>query len=72
MKFYLKQKDKLAWNKVLSNICGNLAAGWYGFILITSGFTVPVTIDQWIVLIRSVLIGILFTIASFYLERKSK
>jgi hypothetical protein len=72
MRFYLKHKDKLAWCKVLSNICGNLAAVWYGFVLITPGISLSLELGDIFTLTRSVFAGILLTWLSFKLERISR
>lgn len=68
----LSKKDKLVWYKVISGICGNLAAGWFGLILIVPGFSLPDSFDKFLVLTKSIALGILFMWLSFKLERISR
>ncbi len=62
MKISLNKKDKAAWLRVASGICGNVAAGWFG-IALTSIF-------DFLTLTKSMLLAIFFTGLAFYLERK--
>lgn len=65
-------KDKKALLKVFSGICGNLAAGWFGLILIAPGFFWPENFSDWFNLTRSVLLGIVFLVSAYLFERKIK
>ena len=64
MRFFKDKNDKIAWIRVFSNICGDLAAGWFGLVLITAPFDL-------FVLTRSLVLGILFMWLSYKFERKS-
>lgn len=68
----LYKKDKVAWFKTFSGICGNLSAGWFGFILIAPGFLPPQNFVDWFVLTKSVAFGIVFMFLVYKLERMSK
>lgn len=64
-------KERISLQKVLSGICGNLAAGWLGLILITPGIDNLNTAITWISLIKSLEFGILFLLISWYFERQT-
>lgn len=64
MKLFKDKKDKKAWFNTISNICGNLAAGWFGIVLFTAVFDL-------FVLTKSLVLGILFTWLSYKFEKKS-
>ncbi|OGD59280.1 hypothetical protein A3I57_01945 [Candidatus Beckwithbacteria bacterium RIFCSPLOWO2_02_FULL_47_23] len=65
------KKDKSSLLKVLSGICGNLSAGWFGIILITPGFEIAFNSNYWAILTQSIGFGILFLWLAFELERSS-
>lgn len=70
MAFKLTKKDRLIALKVVSGILGNLAAGWFGIILITPGFSSFGTSAEVLLLIRSLVLGILFAYLSFRFEKE--
>ena len=72
MRIVLDRKDKNALSKTLSNVCTNLSAGWFGFILIVPGFSPPQSLDDWFILTKSVSFGIVFMWLAYKLERMSK
>lgn len=63
-------KDRRTLLLVLGGICENLAAGWFGHVLISPGFAETFGVEQALVLTRSVLLGIVFMLASFLLFRR--
>lgn len=63
-------KERRSWHRVFSGICGNLAAGWYGIILIAPGFDVLSRLDA-LVLTRSLLMGIVFMWLAYTFEKHS-
>ena len=67
----LTKKDKQSLLKVIAGICGNLSAGWFGFILITPGLEQFKNADAWIALTRSLVFGIVFMLIAFRFERQS-
>lgn len=73
MKLLPSGKDKQAWLKTLSNISGNMSAGWFGFILISPGLSpLPLTENEIFVLTKSALAGIVLMYLSYKLERMSR
>lgn len=63
-------KERRSWQRVVSSICGNLAAGWYGIILIAPGFEVLSRLDA-LALTRSLLMGIVFMWLAYTFEKGS-
>lgn len=61
----MPKKDLASWLKIFSGICGNLAAGWFGLVLFS-----PIS-NLW-GLTRSLVMGIVFTVISYFFERKSR
>ena len=70
MKNTFSKKDTSALLKIFSGICGNMAAGWFGFILIAAGFVWPHNLTDWLNLTRSVGFGILFMYLAYFFERR--
>jgi len=71
MKRKLAKKDRLSLLKTVAGICGNLSAAWFGFILISPGFEQLSTSEEWVVLTRSLILGILFLLIAYKLERST-
>lgn len=65
----MNKKDKASLLKVVSGVCGNLSAGWFGLILIAPSLERLSTPEEWIALTQSLGFGILFMIFAFGLER---
>lgn len=66
----MAKKDSESWLGVLSGICGNLAAGWFGLILITPGIQLRFDFDSVFLLTRSFCFGILFMVLAFLFDRR--
>ena len=72
MKLFPSGKDRLIYLKTFSGICGNLSAGWIGFVIIAPGISPPLTLDNTLTLTRSLAAGIVFAYFAYRLERISK
>src|SRR3989338_907295 len=66
------KKDKGSFLRVISGICGNLSAAWYGFILISPEFGLWSDPDNILGLTRSALFGTLFLLLAFISDKSSK
>lgn len=64
-----KKKDKAALVKAVSAISGNIAAGYFGLVLIASNFLPMRTIADALLLTYDVLLGIVFLWITYRLER---
>jgi hypothetical protein len=67
----LAKKDQWSLLKVVSGICGNLSAAWFGFILISPGINQLSNPADLATLTRSLIFGILFMLIAFKIERSS-
>lgn len=72
MNTYFRTKDKKILLRVISGICGNIAAGWFGVILIVPGFSWPESFADWVILTRVIAFGIVFVLLAYFFERKAK
>lgn len=66
----LKSKDKRSANRIISGICGNLAAGWFALIIIAPGFDFNLNLLNFLALIKSLIMGILFARLAFEFDRR--
>lgn len=66
----LKSKDRKSINRIISGICGNLAAGWFGLIIIAPGFDFNLNVTDYLTLIKSMIMGILFAWLAFEFDRR--
>lgn len=66
----LAKKDRKAFSRILSGLCINLSAGWYGVVLIAPNFWPVGEFKNALVLTYDVLSGTLFLYFAFILERK--
>ena len=69
MKILPTGKDRKSLLKTMANICGNLSAGWFGFILITPGIKSPLDLDGMLILTISLGFGIVSAWFAYRLER---
>ncbi len=66
----VNSKDMTSGYRTLSGVCNNLAAGWFGLVLIAPKADLFADVTYIFSLIWSVLLGILFMWLSFMLDRK--
>ncbi len=60
-----------SWFSALSGVCQDLAAAWFGLILVAPGLAVFERSDFFLLLIRSLVFGILFLYLSVEFENLS-
>lgn len=66
----LKKRSKSSFYRVLSGVCGNLSAGWFGLILITPGVSTDFNIVNIVKLTFNLFFGALFLWIAYKLDRK--
>jgi hypothetical protein len=69
-KITLIKKSKSSLCRVLSGICGNLSAGWFGLIIISPGVSRNFSLENILRLLTSLLFGLLFLWIAYKFDRK--
>ena len=72
MRLVFSKGDKKSFYKIISGICENLSAGWFGHILISPGFSFTFEIEKILVLIRSLLLAIIFMSLAIMFDKITK
>lgn len=68
MKFFKTVKNRRALYKTLAGLCINLAAGYFGTIIVTANITYEINLS---ILTSNVLFGIFYVAMSYYFQLKS-
>ncbi len=64
--------DRSAGLRVLAGVCGNLAAAWFGLILLAPEFDLFSQQENLIALTRSLLFGMVFLVLAFVFEKRAR
>ncbi|MGH7203087.1 MAG: hypothetical protein ACREHC_01440 [Candidatus Levyibacteriota bacterium] len=64
-----RKKDKEAWVKAFTALSGNLAAGYFGLVLIAPNFSPLRSVTDVLILTYDLVLGIVFLWITYKLER---